>query len=198
MIEFPKSIQRLIDHFSRLPGIGRKTATRLVLFLLKQDEEHIAEFADALLAVKREIYFCKFCHHVTEKEICEICSNPKRDRHIICVVQDFTDIFSIENSGEFNGLYHVLGGLISPLEGVGPSDLHIQSLLERIDEDVQEVVLALDPSNEGEVTMVYLAKLLKEKQIKVTYLARGIPMGTNLQFIDNATLGQAFQGRREI
>jgi recombination protein RecR len=196
--EFPKTIQHIIEQFSRLPGIGRKTATRLAMFMIKQDEAFVHEFADALLRARQTVQFCKICHHIAEEEICDICGNPKRNHHIICVVQDFTDVFSIEKTGEYNGLYHVLGGLISPLEGIGPSDLHVNSLLQRIKDDTEEVILALEPSNEGEVTMLYLAKLLKEKGVKTTYLARGIPVGTTLQFIDDATLGQAFQGRREI
>lgn len=196
--EFPQPIIKLIDQFSRLPGIGRKTATRLALFLIKQDKEVVHQFANAVYEAKENIRFCKICHHISENDICDICSNPRRNRHFICVVQDFTDIYSIEKSGEYNGLYHVLGGLISPLDGIGPTDLHIPSLLKRLNEDVEEVILALDPSNEGEVTMLYLAKLIKEKGIKVTYLARGLPVGTHLQFLDDATIGQAFQGRREL
>lgn len=198
MKEFPEQISRLIDFFSTLPGIGKKSAARIALFLIRQDQHFIESFANALIQSRQQIRFCAICHHISESDVCDICTNPRRNKKLICVVKDFTDVFSVEKSGEYNGLYHVLGGLISPLEGIGPSDIHIQSLLQRITPEVEEVILALEPSNEGEVTMLYIARLLREKGVKVTHLARGIPVGSNLQYIDDATIGMAFQGRREI
>jgi len=189
----------LTDRLHRLPGIGRKTAQRLALFVLRQDEEHVNALADALLRVKRDIHFCRQCFNITEQDICRICRDTRRDQKTICVVEDIVDIFAIEKSNEYRGLYHVLGGVISPLSGVSPADLKISELINRIgNSDVEEILLAINPSTEGEATMIYLSKLIKSPGIRVTRIASGIPIGSHLEYIDDATIGRAIQSRREL
>ena len=195
---FPKPLEELIKQFSQLPGIGKKTAARLAIYITKMNRNNASDFSAAIENVQNEFRFCKNCFNISENDECNICTNFKRDTSTICVVEDFTDIFSIEKTGEYHGLYHVLGGLISPLEGKNPDDLTMSSLFERLNSGVKELIMAINPNSEGEVTMLYISKILKNHDIKITYLARGIPMGTNLEYLDEATLGKALEGRREI
>ncbi len=193
------ALDTLTDRLHRLPGIGRKTAQRLALFILRQDEEHADALADAILRVKRDIHFCTQCFNITEQPLCRICRDTRRDQKTICVVEDIVDIFAIEKSNEYRGLYHVLGGVISPLSGVSPNDLKIAELINRIEHgDVDEILLAINPSTEGEATMIYLSKLIKSFGKKVTRIASGIPIGAHLEYIDDATIGRAILSRREI
>jgi recombination protein RecR len=196
---YPPALDNLIEHLHRLPGIGAKTAQRLAVFLLKEQENQIDELADALLKVKEQIHFCKTCFNITESDYCSICSNPRRDRSTICVVEDIVDIFAIEKSHEYRGVYHVLGGVISPLSGISPDDLKIKELLSRAaSSEVKEILLALNPSTEGEATMIYISKILKSGGKKITRIASGIPLGSHLEFIDDATIGRAIISRREV
>jgi len=197
--EFPPALENLIDHLHQLPGIGKKTAQRLAIFLLKAPEESARGLSAAIINVLEEIHFCLNCFNITEKEYCQICENPRRDNSTICVVEDIVDIFAIEKSHEYNGLYHVLGGVISPLGGVSPEDLRIAELVSRTGQpEVLEIVLALNPSTEGEATMIYLSKILSGKGKKITRIASGIPLGSHLEYIDDATIGRAMLSRREI
>jgi len=197
--EFPSALENLIDHLHQLPGIGKKTAQRLAIFLLKAPEDTARGLSAAIVKVLEEIHFCLNCFNITEKKYCRICENPRRDKSTICVVEDVVDIFAIEKSHEYNGLYHVLGGVISPLGGVSPEDLRVAELVSRIGQpEVQEVVLALNPSTEGEATMIYLSKILSGKGKKITRIASGIPLGSHLEYIDDATIGRAMLSRREI
>jgi recombination protein RecR len=197
--EFPPALENLIDHLHQLPGIGKKTAQRLAIFLLKAPEGAARGLSAAIINVLDEIHFCLNCFNITEKEYCQICENPRRDNSTICVVEDIVDIFAIEKSHEYNGLYHVLGGVISPLGGVSPEDLRIAELVSRIGQpEVLEVVLALNPSTEGEATMIYLSKILSGQGKKITRIASGIPLGSHLEYIDDATIGRAMLSRREI
>jgi recombination protein RecR len=196
---FPPSLLNLIDCLHQLPGIGKKTAQRLAVYLLKDTEENTQQLSRAIIKVKEEIRFCYQCFNITESALCAICSNPRRDKRTICVVEDIVDIFAIENSHEYEGLYHVLGGVISPLGGTSPDDLKIAELLERVeDPDVNEILLALNPSTEGEATMIYISKLLRTSGKKITRIASGIPLGAHLEFIDDATIGRAILSRREL
>ena len=196
---YPRALENLIEQLHRLPGIGVKTAQRLAIFLLKEQNTQIDALSDALLSVKEQIHLCKTCFHLTESEYCSICLNPRRDRSTICVVEDVVDIFAIEKSNEYRGLYHVLGGVISPLSGISPDDLKINELLSRADgDDVKEILLALNPSTEGEATMIYISKLFKSSGKKITRIASGILLGAHLEFIDDATIGRAIISRREI
>jgi recombination protein RecR len=197
--EFPPALENLIDHLHQLPGIGRKTAQRLAIFLLKAPVDMTRGLSASILKILEEIRFCKECFNITENEFCQICQNTRRDRSIICVVEDIVDIFAIEKSHEYNGLYHVLGGVISPLGGISPEDLRISELVSRLKKpEVREVVLALNPSTEGEATMIYLSKLLGDSGKKITRIASGIPLGSHLEFIDDATIGRAILSRREM
>ena len=193
------ALENLTRQFHHLPGIGRKTAERLALYIFKTSEQEAKQLAEAILRVKKEIRTCERCYNITEKELCPICENTQRDSGTICVVEDIVDILAIEKSNEYRGVYHVLGGVISPLAGVSPDDLHIQSLLNRVaGGPVKEVLLAINPSTEGEATMIYLSQLLKKNKVKVTRIASGIPLGAHLEFIDDATIGRAIQSRSEI
>jgi recombination protein RecR len=194
-----KALEDLIEKFHQLPGIGRKTAFRLSLYILKTTQQYAHSLADAIYKVKKDIHFCKQCNNITEQELCQICKNPLRDHSTICVVEDIVDIIAIEKSNEFRGVYHVLGGVISPLSGISPDDLHINKLIERIKEEtVHEILLAINPSTEGEATMIYLSKILKPYGKKITRIASGIPLGAHLEYIDDATIGRAIMTRREI
>lgn len=194
MQSIPESLQKLIEEFTRFPGVGRKTAQRLAFHVLKNTREEAESLANAIRAVKEKISHCSQCHNITERDPCEICADPKRDRSVLCVVEDAMDVIAIEKTSEYRGLYHVLGGLLSPLDGVGPDDLNIQGIEDRL-EDVKEVILATNPSVEGETTAHYLTKLLKSKNVNVSRLARGIPMGSDVEYIDEATLARALEGR---
>jgi len=193
------ALEELTKNLHRLPGIGRKTAQRLALFLLRDDEDHTRALADSIIRVKREIHFCRECFNITEEELCAICRDDRRDRSVICVVEDIVDIFAIEKSNEYRGVYHVLGGVISPLSGVSPADLKISQLIQRVrDSNTKEVVLAINPSTEGEATMIYISRLLKETDTRVTRIASGIPLGAHLEFVDDATIGRAFLSRSDV
>lgn len=194
-----KSLERLIDEFNRLPGIGRKSAARLAFHVLEMSEEQVESFVKALKEAKEVIRKCPKCGDFCEKELCDICSDELRDRATICVVEDSRDIVSFEKMGKYKGLYHVLNGKIAPLNGITPDKLNIKSLLERVAKDeIQEVILALNPDLEGETTCLYLTKLLKPFGIKVTKIASGIPMGGNIEFADSATISRALDGRQEV
>lgn len=193
------ALDTLTEQLHCLPGIGRKTAQRLALFILRQDEDQVHALADAVFRVKKDVHFCRRCFNITEQELCRICLDTRRDQKTICVVEDIVDIFAIEKTNEYRGLYHVLGGVISPLSGVSPNDLKIAELVHRLEEDgVEEILLAINPSTEGEATMIYLSKLIKPSGIKVTRIASGIPIGSHLEYIDDATIGRAILSRREI
>ncbi len=191
-----ESVEQLAEQFSKLPGIGRKTAHRLALFILKMPREEVDAFVKALINVKDKVHYCSICSNITESDPCAICSNTKRDRNFICVVEEPHDVIAIERTHEYKGLYHVLGGALSPLDGIGPEELRIKELIERLsDSQVEEIILALNPNVEGEATTLYLSKLLKPLDIKITRIARGLPVGSNLEFADEATLSRALEGR---
>ncbi len=194
---YPLAIQELIDELGRLPGIGRKTAARLAFHLLNTPDNSAQLLANAILKVKKTIRPCSICFNLTDGNICTICKDSTRQRNCICIVEDVGGIYMIEKTKEYNGLYHVLGGVISPLDGVSADDLKVSALLERI-KDIEEIILALNPSTEGEATSIYLSRLLKPKGVKITRLARGIPLGSNLEFIDELTLSKALNSRMEL
>ena len=196
---FAPPVERLIEEFSRLPGIGQKTAQRLAFHVLNQPKEDAERFAEAILQAKQQIFTCKVCQNLTDSEVCPICSNPTRDKGVICVVADPRDVIAFERTREFHGLYHVLHGTISPLNHVGPDDIRIRELLTRVAEtDVREIIIATNPDTEGEATAMYISRLLKPFNVRVTRLAYGIPVGGHLEFIDEVTLMRALEGRREI
>lgn len=198
-MEAKSSISRLINEFYRLPGIGRKTAERLAFFILKDDEETVGKFAEALLDVKNSIKFCRVCFNITEDELCEICRNSHRSRKIICVVEEPRDIWAIEKSGSYNGVYHVLMGALSPLDGVGPENLKIRELLQRVQEDeIEEIIIATNPNVEGDATAIYISGLIKPLGIPVTRIASGLPAGGDLEYADSVTLSKALAGRRPL
>ena len=197
MKSLPNSAKKLIQEFSNLPGIGKKTAQRLTFYILQIEEEKVSSLSAALLDIKEKIHNCSVCNGITEDRICSICTDPDRDCNIICVVENSHDIIVFEKTNGFNGKYHVLGGTLSPLDGVGPDDLNIQSLLERID-DGMEVILATNSNVEGETTALYLTKILSNKEISLSRLARGIPIGSDLGYIDSATLVRAMEGRTSV
>ena len=186
-----------VKEFSKLPGIGEKTALRLVLHLLKQDEQQVLEFAQAIIDVKQKTYRCKICHNISDSEVCDICANPHRDHSLVCVVEDVQDLLAIERTRQYRGVYHVLEGLISPVESVGPSDLNIASLEERVKSgEIKEVILALNTTTEGEATSWYLYKKLSKYDVKITTIARGVAFGDELQYTDEITLGRSILERK--
>ena len=196
---FPAPLEKLVEQFARLPGIGGKSAQRLAFFILGLPEAEAQEFADAIVDAKRSITCCPVCRNFTSGGLCPICASAKRDGSVVCVVADPRDVAAIERSREFNGHYHVLHGVISPLNHVGPDDLQIKSLVDRVAKgDVKEVIMATNPDTEGEATAMYIARLLKPFQVRVTRLAYGIPVGGHLEFADDATLMRALEGRREL
>lgn len=197
---FPPAIERLTEQFARLPGIGNKSAQRLAFFVLSLPEEEAGAFADAILEAKRSIALCPVCRNFTQGDgPCAVCSNPKRDGSVVCVVADPRDVAAIERSREYHGHYHVLHGVISPMNHVGPDDLYIKPLLERVAEGgVAEIIMATNPDTEGEATAMYLSRLLKPFGVKVTRLAYGVPVGGHLEYADDATLMRALEGRREM
>jgi recombination protein RecR len=195
MIYTSETIEKLIDEFAKLPSIGRKTAQRLAMFVLKMPREEVVSFAKAMVEVKDRVRYCSTCFNITESDPCSICSGQKRNRKIICVVEEPNDVIAVEKTHEFNGLYHVLGGALSPLDGIGPEDLKVNELLRRLNDDIEEIILALNPNVEGETTTLYLSKLLKPFSIKTTRIARGLPIGSDLEFADEATLTRALEGR---
>jgi recombination protein RecR len=189
------ALQELIEEFARLPGIGRKTAQRLALYVLKQPRETVVQMARAMVGVKDRIRYCSSCWNITETDPCAICSSPKRDRNTLCVVEEPNDVMAIEKTNDFPGLYHVLGGALSPLDGIGPEELKVRELLDRITPEMREVILALNPNVEGEATTIYLTRLLKPLGVRVTRIARGLPVGSDLEFADEATVSRALEGR---
>ncbi len=198
-MQIAESLSLAIEEFSKLPGIGRKTAQRLALFIVKSDKEFAERLADSILSLKTKLRLCEKCFNLAEDNLCSICSSNKRDNSILCVVEDINDVIAIEKSNEFNGIYHVLGGVLSPLAGVGADNLRIKELINRFEnENFNEVILALNPDTEGETTSLYLAKMIKPFGIKVSRIARGIPIGGDLEFTDEATIGKAMLNRIDL
>ena len=197
MNSFPDSLNDLIDEFSRFPGIGRKTAQRMAFYVLNSNDNLANDLSNSILTLKSKIRFCEKCYGISEDKLCMICSNPKRDSSTICVVENPADIYTFEKTSIFKGLYHVLGGVLSPLDGIGPDQLEIKSLLERVEPE-NEVLVATNATIEGEATCLYLANLLEERSVKVTRLARGLPMGGDLEFVDDATIMRAIEDRSAI
>ena len=199
MSYYSPTIERLIENFEKLPSIGHKTATRLAFYMLNLNEEGINEFINSITEAKKKLKYCSKCFNITDTDPCPICSNPKRDQSIICVVEEVKDVVAMERTHEFKGVYHVLHGSISPMNGVGPEDIKIKELLERLkDTDVKEIIIATNPRVEGEATAIYLSKLIKPIGIKVTRIAHGIPVGGDLEYTDEVTLSKALEGRREL
>lgn len=201
-MHFPsKLIEDAVVEISKLPGIGKKSALRLALHLLKAHESQTQRLTDSLLIMRSRIVYCKRCFNISDDEFCRICSSPKRDQSIVCIVQDTRDVLAIENTAQFSGVYHVLGGIISPLNGIGPNDLNIDALLKRItdslatEQPIQEIILALSPTMEGDTTAFYLQKKMKEFQVKISTIARGIPIGGDLEYADEITLGRSILSR---
>ena len=191
-----KLVENVVNEFSKLPGIGRKTALRLALHLLKEEKSEVELLANGLLKMKDEVIFCKVCHNISDTDICNICANPRRDPTVICVVEDIRDVMAIENTSQFNGLYHVLGGIISPMDGVGPNDITIKQLVGRIKSGVvNEVILALSATIEGDTTNFYIFRQLKEYDISVSAIARGVAVGDELEYADEVTLGRSIINR---
>lgn len=189
-------LERAVESFSQLPGVGRKTALRLVLHLLRQPLEDVDSFTDAVTRVRHDVKYCKVCHNISDTDICSICSDPRRDGSVVCVVENIQDVMAIENTQQYHGLYHVLGGIISPMDGIGPHDLSIDSLVERIDEGgVKEVILALASTMEGDTTNFYISRKLKDKDVKLSIIARGISVGDELEYTDEVTLGRSILNR---
>ena len=199
MSQIIEPIARLINQLSRLPGIGSKTAQRLAYHIISSDGNQAQELADAIYYAKEHVKFCSICGNITDKDICYVCADDTRDKQLFCVVKDAKDVLAMERTGEFKGVYHVLGGTISPMEGIGPDDLRIKELLERITKnDVKEVIMATNPDVEGEATAVYISRLLKPLGVKVTRIANGVPVGSDLEYADEITLTKALEGRREM
>jgi len=199
MSYFVAPVERLIEEFSKLPGIGRKTAQRLAFHILSSREDDAVRLAEAIIEAKRKTRYCSVCGNITDIDPCNICSNPKRDRSTICVVEDPRDVAAMERTKEYFGLYHVLHGAISPMEGIGPEDIKLKELLRRFEKDeVKELIIATNPNIEGEATSMYISKLVKPLGIKVTRIAHGVPIGGDLEYTDEVTLSKALEGRREI
>lgn len=191
-----KLLETAVNEFSKLPGIGRKSALRLVLHLLRQDVESVNFFGNSIIQLRNEIKHCKVCHNISDTDTCHICTNQTRNRSVICVVENIRDVMSVENTQQFNGLYHVLGGIISPMDGIGPAELEIDSLVRRIDEgEIIEVILALSTTMEGDTTNFYIYRKLKDKPVKITTLARGVSVGDELEYTDEVTLGRSLMHR---
>lgn len=195
---YSESLQRLISELSRLPGIGRKTAQRLAYFIIKSEDDYAQRLSDAIKNAKDNIKYCSVCYNITDTDPCQYCSDSSRDQSVICVVQDSKDVIAIERTKQYHGLYHVLGGAISPMDGIGPDDLKIQQLISRLNEEVKEVILATGLSVEGETTAMFIARMVCALGIKATRIARGLPSGADLEYTDEATLANALEGRREI
>lgn len=189
-------LEKAVQEFSQLPGIGRKTALRLVLHLLRQERADVERFADAVATMRREVKFCRICHNISDTDTCPICSNPRRDASIVCVVENIQDVMAVENTQQYNGLYHVLGGLISPIDGIAPADLEIDSLADRVAAGgISEVILALSPTMEGDTTSFYIFRRLASYNVRVSIIARGIAVGNELEYTDEVTLGRSILNR---
>ncbi|ANC75360.1 recombination protein RecR [Fictibacillus phosphorivorans] len=198
-MHYPEPISKLIESFMKLPGIGPKTAVRLAFFVLEMKEDDVLDFGRALVNAKRQLIYCSNCFHITDRDPCMICDDSSRDRTTICVVHDSKDVIAMEKMKEYRGLYHVLHGAISPMDGVGPEDIKVAELLKRLTDDgIQEIIMATDPNIEGEATAMYIARLLKPTGIKITRIAHGLPVGGDLEYADEVTLSKALEGRREI
>lgn len=197
MQQYPSQLlERAVEAFSQLPGVGRKTALRLVLHLLRQPLEDVDGFAEAVLRVKHDVKHCKVCHNISDNEVCTICTDPRRDTSLVCVVENVQDVMAIENTQQFHGLYHVLGGIISPMDGIGPNDLEIDSLVERMKEGtVKEIILALASTMEGDTTNFYISRKLKDTDVSLSVIARGISVGDELEYTDEVTLGRSILNR---
>ncbi|MEI3336302.1 MAG: recombination mediator RecR [Clostridium sp.] len=195
---YPVAIEKLIEEFAKLPGIGQKTAQRLALHILNLPEDEVKEFADALVKARGTIKYCSVCGNFTDQDPCAICSNPNRDKSVICVLEQPKDVMTMEKVKEYNGLYHILHGNLSPMQGRGPQDIRIRELVARMKEDVKEVIIATNPNIEGEATAMYIAKILKPLDVKVTRIAAGVPVGGDLEYADEVTLSKALEGRKEI
>ena len=196
---YPKPMSKLIKELSKLPGIGPKTAQRLAFYLFESSRDEVLKLASAMVEAKESLKFCDLCGHLTQDSPCQLCRDQSRDQQTLCVVEEPKDVIALEKTREFRGKYHVLHGALSPLEGIGPEDLTISKLLQRLQTgEIREVILACDPDMEGEATALYLARIIKPMQIKVTRLARGLPIGGDLEYIDEVTLGKAIEGRQEI
>ena len=191
-----KLIEEAVNEFSKLPGVGKRTALRFVLHLLKQSESEVAQFGNSFIRLKNELRYCQRCHNVSDKLLCEVCSNPNREQGLVCVVEDIRDVMAIENTLQFRGVYHVLGGIISPMDGVGPSDLNIETLVEKASSGaIKEVVMALSTTMEGDTTNFYIYKRLKEFNLTISTIARGVSIGDELEFADEVTLGRSIVNR---
>ena len=198
-MQIAEPLQTAIEELSKLPSIGKKTAQRLALYILKSDSQSVDNLVKAILELKTRLRFCSRCFNISVDELCEICTSPKRDNSVICIVEEASDVIAIEKTHEFNGKYHVLGGVLSPLSGIDPESLKIKELLKRFEsEEIKEVILALNPDTEGETTSLYLAKLIKPLGVKVSRIARGLPIGGDLEFADEATISRAVMGRIEL
>nr|WGD67730.1 recombination protein RecR [Bacillus velezensis] len=198
-MQYPEPISKLIDSFMKLPGIGSKTAVRLAFFVLGMKEDTVLDFAKALVNAKRNLTYCSICGHITDQDPCYICEDTRRDKSVICVVQDPKDVIAMEKMKEYNGQYHVLHGAISPMDGIGSEDIKIPELLKRLQDDqVTEVILATNPNIEGEATAMYISRLLKPSGIKLSRIAHGLPVGGDLEYADEVTLSKALEGRREL
>ena len=198
--EYPSAaLERAVGEFAKLPGIGRKTALRLVLHMLSKPEEEVSTFGRVFSTLKQDIKYCKVCHNISDTDTCVICANPKRDSSIICVVENVQDVLAVESTMQFNGLYHVLGGVISPMDGVGPQDLQIASLVERVSEGgISEVILALSPTMEGDTTNFFISRKLQPLGVKMSVIARGVAVGNNLEYADEVSLGRSIQDRTPL
>lgn len=199
-MEYPsKLIEDAVNEIAKLPGIGKKTALRLALHMLREEEDFTKSLSEALVNLRTKTQYCKSCHNIADSEVCGICANERRDQSIICVVETVTDLIAIENTSQYRGLYHVLGGVISPIEGIGPGDLHLQSVIDRVtapDSEVKEIILALSSTMEGDTTAFFITKKLKDHPVKITSLARGVPIGSELEYTDEITLGRSILGRK--
>ena len=194
-----KLLEQAVQELTRLPGVGRKTALRFALYLLNQKSETVHGFSQSLIRLRDDVKHCCVCHNISDTETCDICSNPHRDKSVICVVENIHSVMSIENTGQFQGLYHVLGGVISPMDGVGPSDIELDSLFERVAQgDVKEIILALNPTMEGDTTNFYISRKLADSGVKISVLARGVSVGDDLEYTDEVTLGQSLIGRTPL
>ena len=191
--------EKLVESLRKLPGIGRKTALRLAFYILKEPKEGVFELARAIKEAKEGVKFCSICGNITEEDICEVCTDTSRDKTTLCVVEEPMDLYSLEKADFYNGVYHILGGALSPLDGIGPDNLRIKELIERVkNEKIQEIIIATNPDTEGEATALYIAKILKSNNVKITRIATGVPMGSNIDYTDSITLSKAFKSRGEI
>jgi len=189
-------LEKAVAEFSKLPGIGRKTALRLVLWMLRQEDDDVEQFAEAVRRLKQEVKYCHTCHNISDTDVCPICADPRRDASTVCVVENIQDVMAIENTMQYHGLYHVLGGIISPMDGIGPSDIEIESLVKRVaDGGIKEVILALSPTMEGDTTNFYIYRKLASYDVKISVIARGVAVGNELEYTDEVTLGRSIANR---